>query len=267
MIDSIANGITNSLVLLGLAIFVLIVLMRTIKIVPQKQVKIIERLGRYHRSAEAGLNTILPVPRLGPRHHRLAGADHEDRAAVGDHPRQRHDGGRRGDLLRRGRSGARDLRSPESAMGHGAADAVRAPQRHRRARSRSHADLARRHQHPAPGRARFGDPAVGRQGDADRAQEHRPAGRDPADDGEADDRGADQTGRGHHRGRREGVRHPACRGSEAVADRQRRGQQAVGDPRRQGQAEARLARRAGRGAGDSDGRAGPGRHRRARRST
>ena len=60
MIDSIANGITNSLVLLGLAIFVLIVLMRTIKIVPQKQVKIIERLGRYHRSAEAGLNTILP---------------------------------------------------------------------------------------------------------------------------------------------------------------------------------------------------------------
>ena len=60
MIDSIANGITNSLVLLGLAIFVLIVLMRTIKIVPQKQVKIIERLGKYHRTAEAGLNTIFP---------------------------------------------------------------------------------------------------------------------------------------------------------------------------------------------------------------
>ena len=60
MIDSIANGITNSLVFLGLAIFLLIVLMRTIKIVPQKQVKIIERLGRYHRPAEAGLNTIVP---------------------------------------------------------------------------------------------------------------------------------------------------------------------------------------------------------------
>src|SRR5439155_1260802 len=29
-------------------------------IVPQKQVKIIERLGKYHRTAEAGLNTIVP---------------------------------------------------------------------------------------------------------------------------------------------------------------------------------------------------------------
>ena len=40
--------------------FVLLVLMRWIQIVPQKQVKIIERLGKYHRTAEAGLNTILP---------------------------------------------------------------------------------------------------------------------------------------------------------------------------------------------------------------
>ena len=34
--------------------------MKAIKIVPQKQVKIIERLGKYHRTAEAGLNTIVP---------------------------------------------------------------------------------------------------------------------------------------------------------------------------------------------------------------
>ena len=40
--------------------FLLVVLMQTIKIVPQKQVKIIERLGKYHRTAEAGLNTIVP---------------------------------------------------------------------------------------------------------------------------------------------------------------------------------------------------------------
>src|SRR5204863_3065861 len=44
----------------GVAIIVVIVLMRTIRIVPQKQVKIIERLGKYHRTAEAGLNTIVP---------------------------------------------------------------------------------------------------------------------------------------------------------------------------------------------------------------
>src|ERR1700745_2852530 len=50
----------NDLVLIGIAFVLLIVLLRTIKIVPQKQVKIIERLGKYHRTAEAGLNTILP---------------------------------------------------------------------------------------------------------------------------------------------------------------------------------------------------------------
>ena len=49
-----------SAVLIVLVLFVLYVLMRTIKIVPQKQVKIIERLGKYHRTAEAGLNTIVP---------------------------------------------------------------------------------------------------------------------------------------------------------------------------------------------------------------
>ncbi len=48
------------LIFFGVAIIVVIVLLRTIKIVPQKQVKIIERLGKYHRIAEAGLNTIVP---------------------------------------------------------------------------------------------------------------------------------------------------------------------------------------------------------------
>jgi regulator of protease activity HflC (stomatin/prohibitin superfamily) len=47
-------------VLLGVSLLLLVVLMRTIRIVPQKQVKIIERLGRFHRLAEAGLNTIVP---------------------------------------------------------------------------------------------------------------------------------------------------------------------------------------------------------------
>src|SRR5438045_4441705 len=50
----------NAIVLLGLAAFLLIVLMRTIRIVPQKQVKIVERLGKFHRVAEAGMNTIVP---------------------------------------------------------------------------------------------------------------------------------------------------------------------------------------------------------------
>jgi Membrane protease subunits, stomatin/prohibitin homologs len=49
----------NTIVLFGIAFFLLIVLMRTIKIVPQKQVKIIERLGKYHRG-RSRLNTIVP---------------------------------------------------------------------------------------------------------------------------------------------------------------------------------------------------------------
>jgi regulator of protease activity HflC (stomatin/prohibitin superfamily) len=47
-------------VFIALALFVVVVLMKWIQIVPQKQVKIIERLGKYHRTAEAGLNTIVP---------------------------------------------------------------------------------------------------------------------------------------------------------------------------------------------------------------
>src|SRR6186997_2399302 len=50
----------SGIILIGLALIVGIVLMRTVRIVPQKQVKIVERLGKYHRTAEAGLNTILP---------------------------------------------------------------------------------------------------------------------------------------------------------------------------------------------------------------
>jgi len=50
----------SGIVLIGMAFVLIIVLMRTIRIVPQKEVKIVERLGKYHRTAEAGLNTIVP---------------------------------------------------------------------------------------------------------------------------------------------------------------------------------------------------------------
>ena len=47
-------------VLIAFALFLMILLSKWIQIVPQKQVKIIERLGKYHRTAEAGLNYIVP---------------------------------------------------------------------------------------------------------------------------------------------------------------------------------------------------------------
>lgn len=42
------------------AVFGLVVLIKTIKIVPQKQVMIVERLGKFHKAADAGLNIIVP---------------------------------------------------------------------------------------------------------------------------------------------------------------------------------------------------------------
>ena len=47
-------------VLLGLILLALIVLSRSLRIVPQKQALIIERLGKFHNAAEAGLNLIMP---------------------------------------------------------------------------------------------------------------------------------------------------------------------------------------------------------------
>ena len=47
-------------VLVVLVLFALVVLSKSIKIVPQQQVKIIERLGKFHKKAEPGLNVILP---------------------------------------------------------------------------------------------------------------------------------------------------------------------------------------------------------------
>ena len=51
----------NAIILFAIAIILLFLIMATIKIVPQKQVKIIERLGKFHRMAEAGMNTIVPL--------------------------------------------------------------------------------------------------------------------------------------------------------------------------------------------------------------
>jgi regulator of protease activity HflC (stomatin/prohibitin superfamily) len=50
----------TTLVLFLFVFFALVVLGKSVKVVPQKQVKLIERLGKFHKKAEAGLNVILP---------------------------------------------------------------------------------------------------------------------------------------------------------------------------------------------------------------
>ena len=50
----------TSFILILLVILALVILGKSIKVVPQKQVKLIERVGKFHKKAEAGLNIILP---------------------------------------------------------------------------------------------------------------------------------------------------------------------------------------------------------------
>src|SRR3954463_13784209 len=54
------NGLLPLIVLLLLALFVIIMLVRTVKIVPQQTALIIERLGRYSRTLEPGLHLRVP---------------------------------------------------------------------------------------------------------------------------------------------------------------------------------------------------------------
>src|SRR5438067_10364782 len=57
----------TAIVLGVIALFVLIVLARTVRIVPQARAGVIERLGRYNRTLDAGLAIVLPfVDRLRP---------------------------------------------------------------------------------------------------------------------------------------------------------------------------------------------------------
>jgi regulator of protease activity HflC (stomatin/prohibitin superfamily) len=55
------------IVLAAVAFFVLVVLARTVRIVPQARAGVIERLGRYNRTLDAGLAIVIPfIDRLRP---------------------------------------------------------------------------------------------------------------------------------------------------------------------------------------------------------
>ncbi|HEX6918504.1 MAG TPA: SPFH domain-containing protein [Phycicoccus sp.] len=54
------QGLIVAIVLGLLAIFVIIVIVRTVRIVPQQTAQIIERLGRYSRTLEAGIHFLVP---------------------------------------------------------------------------------------------------------------------------------------------------------------------------------------------------------------
>ncbi len=58
-----------TIVLIGLLVFAFIIFVKTIRIVPQKQAYIVERLGKYSTTLEAGFHVLLPfVDRVSYRH-------------------------------------------------------------------------------------------------------------------------------------------------------------------------------------------------------
>ncbi len=57
------------IIILGLAFLAFIILLRTARVVPQKTVFIIERLGKYSRTLEAGFHILLPfIDRIAYKH-------------------------------------------------------------------------------------------------------------------------------------------------------------------------------------------------------
>ena len=61
------NGFGLTIVLVVLAIFVIVVLLRSVRIVPQARAGIVERLGKYNKTLNPGLTILIPfVDRLLP---------------------------------------------------------------------------------------------------------------------------------------------------------------------------------------------------------
>ncbi len=60
---------TGNIILIGLLVVAFVVFVRTVRIVPQKQAYIIERLGKYAATLEAGFHILVPfVDRVAYRH-------------------------------------------------------------------------------------------------------------------------------------------------------------------------------------------------------
>ena len=66
--ESSIDGVT--IILIALAIFVVIVFLKTIRIVPQRSAFIVERLGKYKTTFEAGFHIIVPfIDKIAYKHY------------------------------------------------------------------------------------------------------------------------------------------------------------------------------------------------------
>ncbi|MET0975413.1 MAG: SPFH domain-containing protein [Leifsonia sp.] len=60
MTDTLTGQIVLAVIILAIIVFVLVVLFRSIRIIPQAYAGVVERLGRYHKTFMPGLNLLIP---------------------------------------------------------------------------------------------------------------------------------------------------------------------------------------------------------------
>ena len=217
----------------------LIVVARTVRIVPQARAGVVERLGRYSRTLTPGLVILVPVVDRVRQMIDLREQVVSFAAAAGDHrgqPRAQH---RHRHLLPGDRRAVGHLRDRQLHPGDRAADRDDPAKPDRRDVAGADADLTRRDQRRAARGAGRGHGQVGHQGQPRRAEGDRSAPDDPGGDGEADARRPRQARGDPDRG-----------GREAVSDPDGRGRAAEHDPARPGR--AGVADAAGRGPGEGD---------------
>ena len=155
---------------------------QSVKVVPQQNAWVRERLGKYH-------GTMTPGPELPDPLHRQGGLQAQPegnpagRAQPGlHHARQHAAAGRRHPVLPGDRPDARELRLVELHRGRDAAGADLAAQRDRQARTRQDLRGARHHQCAGGRGHRRGGAELGREGAALRDQGPDAAQGDPARD-------------------------------------------------------------------------------------
>jgi len=69
MLTALPTGTVATIIIVGIILFVLIILFKIIRIVPQKQAFIVERLGKYSRILEAGFHMLTPfIDRVAYKH-------------------------------------------------------------------------------------------------------------------------------------------------------------------------------------------------------
>jgi regulator of protease activity HflC (stomatin/prohibitin superfamily) len=66
---ALGSGTTLTIILVGVLLFALIIFFKTIRIVPQKMAYIVERLGKYYTTLEAGFHILVPfIDRVSYKH-------------------------------------------------------------------------------------------------------------------------------------------------------------------------------------------------------